>query len=87
MFAFQRKALAWMVLQESRHHLPFREQLCHPLWDEYMTADGTPIDINQLTGTLSLSKFIVPLAEPGGCLADEMGLGKTLMILALPAPA
>jgi hypothetical protein len=65
-----------MHLQEKRHHLPFREQKLHPLWDEFETTSATgkttSIYVNQITGTLSLSKFLAPLAEPGGCLADEM---------------
>ena len=80
LYPFQRKALRWMLLQEKRHHLPFREQLLHPLWDHFEIADpaaGSPrsIYMNTITGTLSLNKFLAPLAEPGGCLADEMGLG------------
>lgn len=76
MIGWMRWQLGWMHWQEKRHHLPFREQLLHPLWDEFKitSADGetTSLYVNQLTGTLSRSKFLAPLAEPGGCLADEM---------------
>ena len=73
LYPFQRKALGWMKLQESRHQLPFREQLLHPLWDEIETPSGAMLYMNVLTGTISKHKFLAPLAEPGGCLADEMG--------------
>ncbi|BFZ62660.1 hypothetical protein YB2330_003765 [Saitoella coloradoensis] len=48
-------------------------------------GDKKFIYMNELSGTLTYTRFTAPKSEPGGLLADEMGLGKTVEVLSLIA--
>lgn len=78
LFPHQQAAVDWMLQRELNP-----ETLVHPLYMDFLTADGLKFYVNAVSGEIATG--IAPTVRDfrGGLFCDEPGLGKTITALSL----